>query len=742
MADKKTDHGDLLKEALERYDAARSREGDNIDLAYEDLEFSHATGEQWDAKSKKERQAEGRPCLTIPRIPQFVRQVTGDMRQNKPSIKVVPVDDKGDRDTADTMAGMIRYIENRSDAQQVYMVSADSQVRAGRGHWQITTEYSADTTFNQEIRILSVEDGVGVMWDPDAVLPTKEDAMWCMVPVDVSAAAFKKRWPDAPAEDFQSVDHKHAEGWYSEDYVRVCRYWVKKPIKRLLALSEGGGIDDLTDKPDEVQAFEAAGARIEKRDGFKICHYLITSAHVLEGPLDWPGRYIPVVPVRGEETRIGRKVIWNGIVRALKDSQRMYNFFRSAQTELVATQPKAPFIGTEKNFQNHQAFWQTANQRNWPYLPFTPDPTNGGAPPQRSAPPIASTALHEGVALAAEDMKAVAGIYDASLGARSNETSGRAIMARQREGDTGTFVYLDNFALAIKYTGRILVDLIPHIYDTQRMIRVMGDDGKVDLQWINKSIPSGEMDPETGEMGQIILNDVTTGAYDVVIETGPSYTTKRQEAKEGMMQFLQSIPDIGPIIGDLVAKAQDWPLAEEIGKRMEAVLPPPVKAIIDAEKQGQEGGMPGGQPPQPPPVDPAMQAQMQAQQMEMEAAQAKMQQELQLGQLDVQIKEIELLIKQAGLQQAMAAPPPQQPGTSGEAKPKTQQAAEPSGDMDQVVQAIQYIAQGQDQILQSIDQLAQVLMGQMQPPEPTVPEMDMGMMPQQGGPPPPQFAPQ
>jgi hypothetical protein len=621
-ADEGEEH-EICTTAIKRYSRWLERERDNIDNAYEDLRFR--AGEQWPMDALKSRQEEKRPILTENRIPQFVKQITGDMRQMKPSIKVVPVDSKGDRDTAETIAGMIRYVENRSDASSAYMSGADSQVTAGIGHWRVTKEYAAENTFNQEIRIMGVDDGIAVAWDPDAVLPTREDAKWCIVPVDMSREAFTEQYPDVPEGDFDSTGMTGnslgaAIGWYDKDMIRVAEYWVKKPCKRTLALFPDGSIIDLTDKDEEEQQELAQGARkVEDRDGFKICRYLITAMHVLE-EIEWPGMYIPIIPCLGEEVRIGRKIVRHGIVRFAKDAQRMMNYYSSTEAEVVALQPKAPWLGTEKNFEKYQAEWAQANNKAFPYLPYQPDSQNGGAPPSRVQPPVSSQGLTEGHQRAADTMKAVIGIYDAGLGNRSNETSGKAIIARQREGDVGSFVYIDNWTRAIRHTGKVVLDLIPHVYDSERMIRIMGDDGKVELKWINRAQGMGQTDPETGEDGvSEVENDLTVGAYDVVMESGPSYTTKREEAKDSMLEFMKMSPNSAPVIMDLFAKAQDWPMADDIGKRFEAVAPPPIQALL--HKQKQESG-------QQEPPDPQAQQQMQQAQQAQQMQQAGIQLEL------------------------------------------------------------------------------------------------------------------
>lgn len=590
MADNDTDRGaevkgeeakSVLKRARDDWDRALERERDNIREAYADLEFlSGHNYAQWPEAQKRARDEQGRPTLQINTLPQFIHQITGDMRQMKPSLKFVPVDNGADEKVADLYGGLARYIENRSDASGVYNRAADSQVACGIGHWRVQTEYADDTTFNQELRIAPIEDGVSVLWDPDAVLPSKEDAMFCFVPVDMSKAKFKAAWPNATVTDFDDEKWGQNHEWITDDYVRVAEYWIKEPIKRTLALYPNGAIADITDDERAAAAAGLGGARIEVRDSHKVCRYLVTAAAVLE-KVEWPGRMIPIVPVLGEEIRIGRKIVRKGVVRDARDPQRMVNYFHSAHTETIALQPKAPYLVTEMNVARYQAMWDSANAENRPYLVYEPDTKNGGAAPQRLPPPTSSQGVLDGLTIATQAQKQVIGIYDAGLGNRSNETSGKAIEARQREGDVGSFLYMDNFTRAIRRTGQIIADLAPKIYDTERTIRIMGEDGKIDLIEINKAQGIGDEAK--------IVNDVTAGSYDVVAVVGPNYTTKREQARDGMNDFLRALgPQVAPLIADKMAMAQDFPMKDDIAKRLRATLPPHILAMEEAEKQGMD----------------------------------------------------------------------------------------------------------------------------------------------------------
>jgi len=368
----------------------------------------------------------------------------------------------------------------------------------------------------------------------------------------------------------------------------------------------------------------------------------VTASEVIKGPEDWPGSFIPIVSVVGEEVKIQRKIVRHGVVRFAKPVQRIYNYNVTADLEVTALSPKTPYVGTETNFKKYASAWGSANKKNYAYLPYTPDPANGNQRPSREPPPLASQAISAAIERADRDMHATTGIYPASLGAKSNETSGKAVLARQREGDTGTFVYIDNWARAIRYTGKILVDLIPHIYDTARVLRIVGDDGKIEQIKINQEDYRRQPDGTFLK----IFRDVTAGAYDVAIQMGPSYATKREEARDGMTTFMQSNPQVGPLIGDLYAKAQDWPMAEEIGERLELLLPPPIR---QAKAQRENKPLPPEmQPPQPSPE------QVRAAQMEMVEKESKARQaaaNARKAEADAQSAEI-------ALERELMMPPP------------------------------------------------------------------------------------
>ena len=611
----KTD--ELIERFKAEYEAGWNKDRDNQDEAYRDLRLiGDDKTEHWDAAALASR--DDRPALIVNQCPQFVRQVTGDMRQMKPAIKVVPVDDAASKEVAaKVLPGMIRYIEQRSSAQHIYFNAADQQAGCGIGHWRVNHEYSSGQTFDQEIRIEPIVDGVAVVWDADAVLPDRSDAEYCFVPVDMVRSKFEEKYPDASPDPLSPETLGAWTSWFADDHVRISEWFYKEPEKKLLAVFPDGKMDDVTDDEEGAALAGKMGARLEERDGHCIYRALITANEILEGPDKWPGPDIPVIPLIGEEVQIGRATVRRGVVRPLRDVQRIYNYTISTKTELIALQPKSPWIGTDAQFEKYQDEWETANQRNHPYLRYTNVP--GVPPPSRVGPAVATQSLDGLMVEMQAAMNATTGIYPSALGAQSNEVSGKAIMARQREGDTGTYVYVANFTLALQRTGQIIVNMIPQIYDTARVIQITGEDGKIDQLPINQ--------PGFDEQGMgpgLALNDVTVGAYEVSVQMGPSFSTKREEAREGMTELMRALgPEGSTLFIDLLVKQMDWPLADKIAERAKFMLPPAIQ-----QKEAMEAGE---KPPAPPPPPPPTPEQMKAMELQQQKNQEQVQANIELA---------------------------------------------------------------------------------------------------------------
>ena len=530
-----------------------------------------------------------RPCLTINKLPQHVKQITNEQRMNRPTIKVLPVDDKSDIEMADVFNGVIRHIEYTSDADVAYDTACENQVTYGEGYLRILTEYCDDTSFDQEIKIGRIRNSFSVYMVPMIQDPAGADARWCFITDDMTKDEYERAYPKAsPISTLtaRGIGDSSINQWISETTVRVAEYFYIECEKATLNLYPGNQTA-LTGTPEDSLLRAMFGkplrSRQSDRERVKWCK---TNGYEILEESEWAGSFIPVVRVVGNEFEVDGQLYVSGLVRNAKDAQRMYNYWCSQEAEMLALAPKAPFIGYGGQFEGYEQQWKTANTQNWPYLEVNPDVTDGqGAVlplPQRAQPPMASSGLLQAKAGASEDIKSTTGQYNASLGMTSNERSGKAILARQRESDVGTYHYADNLARAVRHIGRQLVDLIPKIYDTARVARILGEDGEPSTVKMN---PDQE-EPVKKIMGPggVVVDKIynpRVGKYDVRVITGPGYATKRQEALESMAQLLQGNPQLWQVAGDLFVKNMDWPGAQDLAKRLQKMLDPKVMADED-----------------------------------------------------------------------------------------------------------------------------------------------------------------
>ena len=530
-----------------------------------------------------------RPCLTINKLPQHVKQITNEQRMNRPTIKVLPVDDKSDIEMADVFNGVIRHIEYTSDADVAYDTACENQVTYGEGYLRILTEYCDDTSFDQEIKIGRIRNSFSVYMDPMIQDPAGADARWCFITDDMTKDEYERVYPKAsPISTLtaRGIGDSSINQWISETTVRVAEYFYIECEKATLNLYPGNQTA-LTGTPEDnlLRAMFGKPLRSRQSDRERVKWCKTNGYEILEES-EWAGSFIPVVRVVGNEFEVDGQLYVSGLVRNAKDAQRMYNYWCSQEAEMLALAPKAPFIGYGGQFEGYEQQWKTANTQNWPYLEVNPDVTDGqGAVlplPQRAQPPMASSGLLQAKAGASEDIKSTTGQYNASLGMTSNERSGKAILARQRESDVGTYHYADNLARAVRHIGRQLVDLIPKIYDTARVARILGEDGEPSTVKMN---PDQE-EPVKKIMGPggVVVDKIynpRVGKYDVRVITGPGYATKRQEALESMAQLLQGNPQLWQVAGDLFVKNMDWPGAQDLAKRLQKMLDPKVMADED-----------------------------------------------------------------------------------------------------------------------------------------------------------------
>jgi hypothetical protein len=552
---------DFIKQALDRFQLAAEAEAELRRDALNDFQF--LTGEQWDNQNVDSRTRDGRPCLTMNRLRSFRRMVTNEQRQQRPSIQINPVGDGSDVETAEVIQGLCRHIEVNSDAEIAYDTGFENMATGGFGFWRVVTEYVDDDSDEQDIFIKRVRNAFSVYFDPRAQEPDYADALWCFIVEDIPTEVYREEYGDkelAALEDFHSTGDRSAE-WITRETIRVAEYFY-------------------------VELEKNKKGRNPRK---KVKWAKINAVKILD-QRDVPCKFIPVVPVLGDDTIIDGKRNLVGMIRDAKDPQRFYNYQISAAAEAIALAPKAPWTAAEGQLEGHESEWEQSNRRNLAVLTYKPLSSANGAPmprPERnvSEPPIQAMALM--IRQADNDLKAITGIYDASLGQQGPEQSGKAVLLRQKQSDIANLNYTDNLARSIRHTGRILLSMIPQVYDVPQVRRIIDTEEKPRMvAAFNSQTQTEPEQDELTEMGVEKVYDLGLGRYDVTVSVGPSYQSKRQEAVASQMALISNYPQIMPIAGDLLVRNMDIPGATKIADRMQKMLPPQLQ---------EQAGDPAGQ---------------------------------------------------------------------------------------------------------------------------------------------------
>jgi hypothetical protein len=540
----------------------------NRQEALDDLKFS--AGDQWPVEVQNSRNLEARPCLTINKLDGFIRQVCNQQRQARPRMKAHSMNSAANAKVADILTGIFKHIEVNSDADTAYDTAFEFAVRMGWGYYRVVTDYVREDSFDQEIYIKPISNPFTVYFDPNSRMPDGSDAETCLITEVMSKKDFKAQYPNADdGGNFNSRGTGDADAdWIMKEDIRIAEWWSTERKKtKLLLLSDGTQVFKDEAPSPELMA-EAGIFVVSERDTLRkvIKWCKLTGLEVLEEST-WVGKYIPIVPVYGQQITIDDKRKKYGLVRMAKDPQRMYNYWRTALTESVALAPKAKWLLAEGQDEGHENEWAQANIKAAPVLRYKQKDIEGQpAPvPVRLQPEPPPAGIVEATSAINNDLQTVVGIYDANQFVQGNQ-SGKAIRGQQMQIDMTNFHYFDNLTRSLKHTGRIILDLIPKIYDKERVMRIIGYDNRPEMVTINQRT----VDDEGVEK---ILNDVTVGEYDVYMDTGPGYQSKRQEAVESMIPLLQANPELFQAAGDLVFRNMDFPGADVIADRLAAMNP-------------------------------------------------------------------------------------------------------------------------------------------------------------------------
>ncbi|MEO7937366.1 MAG: portal protein, partial [Burkholderiaceae bacterium] len=613
-----TDGGDsTMTEMRERYERAVEADRDNRQLALDDVRFVTVPGNQWDEAQKKARKR--RPCYEFPILRSHWRQVVNDQKKARPGIKVRAVED-GDAKGAELRQGLIRNIESMSNAERAYDHAFELMTAGGFGAFRVCTEYSQDDGWDQDIRVKRIADPLSSVWfDPDAKEADLRDGKYCFVEQVLTRDEFTAKYPKADAVDFEAAIRSKTHDWFREDDVRVAEYWRLVPItKTLLLLSDGRCVDKAELTPEMVQQLMAEGITVTKErkvDTTKVVMSIVSGVEEIDGPHDSVFNRIPVVACYANRHFIEGRWVWAGMVRFSRDPQKLINYNLTTAQEVLAKQTKATPVVTAKMLEGDgvKQMWDASNTTDMAYLPITADPMMPNGPQYLAAPPI-HNAFASMAQMAMDMLKASDGIFDESQGAQTNATSGRAIIARQREGDTATFDYQDALGFAIQSAGEIILSALPKIYDTPRAVRVLGKDGAEDWVKLYEEVQN----PETGQTETI--NDLSAGKYDVTVTTGPAYDTQRMEFIDALTQLSQGNEAIAAGVPDLIVGSMDFPKAEEAAERLKLLLPPQIQQAMAQKDQSPAVMQLQAQMQQ---MQQMAQEQMQGMQQEMQQLQAK-----------------------------------------------------------------------------------------------------------------------
>lgn len=570
----------LIENARKLLATHQDIEADNIKRAGEAIDFR--AGNQWPQAIKQDREEPNqdggaRPCPVMDKTNQYVRQIVNEERQSKAAIKIRPVDDVADPKVAEVLNGIIRHIEDASQAIEAYTTAGEQAIDGGFGYFRILTEYDDPMSFDQEIRIKRIPNRFSVALGPH-VEQDGSDLEEGLVWEDMPEKDFKLKWPKAELDSFDEAD-----SWKSKDTVRVAEYMYLDKEKVKIHLLEDGSV--VSDKELGNQTSIDSRETIIKT----VKWAKVTGSEVLEEK-DMLGTYIPIVKVIGNEiTMPDGKTRLSGAIEAAMDPQRLHNYAHAGFIESVALAPRAPWLAEESQVEGYELEYADANRKNITILRYKSSVDETGQPippPQRIPPPGMSTGWDKVIQHTNQGVEAAFGMYGPSVGAVSQEKSGIALKEQKAQGMVGNFHFPDNLARSIQQCGRILLQWIPKVYDTERVARMLGEDGDQEMAYLNPEQEQAVM-PRTDEMGQEVgsIYNLNVGKYDVTVTTGPSYTAKRQEALENQMQVVNARPELLEIIGDIMFKNMDAPGSDDIAERLKTLLPPEIKQM-EADKDG------------------------------------------------------------------------------------------------------------------------------------------------------------
>lgn len=547
----------ILQEAHERFKTVHDANYDLRESFKKNMKFSfNIDNGQWNSATVDEREDARRPYLTSNKLGKFVAQVVNQEKGVPDTDDVVPVDDKGDDEIAKVYNDLIQDIHYQSSIEDIYGLACKFAVGGGYGYWRYVAEWT-DEGFDQELKAKPIKNPLMVDIDPRE--------KYAFVREGIPAKEFERLHPKSERQDF--YDCEDEELWYEEDKVFIAEYFRKIPVKKTIAevydpKTRETGIYEITEE-NEKEIRKLQILRKREADSNKIEWFKVTGTEILDYK-EWPGKHIPIVEVSGDEVYLEGVTYKKALTTDAQDPQKMYNYWLTSNTEKVALSPKAPIMATPEQIANHEEMWDEANTKNFLYLLYN---NTGQGAPKRLDPPAIDQAAITMIGLANNDINDVLGRYESSVGASSNERSGKAIDARNARSDLTSYTFSDNFRKAKIKGKRILVDLIPKIYDNQRIIRLRntGEEVPINYQTLND------------QMEKIIVNDLSRGRYDIRVKSLVNPTRRQQVASLVRDALQYAPPEYAPVLLPLLFEYSDATGSDEILNALKQIPPPQPK---------------------------------------------------------------------------------------------------------------------------------------------------------------------
>jgi hypothetical protein len=570
---------EIFKEAKKRFDRCVNYEKTARERFLLDYMFANGdadNGWQWNETERDSRIDAERPCLTVNKVRQHNFNIINEAKQNKPAIKYLAAGNDATAEAAKIWSALARHIEYESNAIDAYDHATTMMVEGGWGYVRVITEYQDDKSFDQKLRIVRVPDPMKIYLDPEAQERDKSDSRFGFIFEDYNKEEFEDLHPEY--KQYLTPSSLGITDWLTNERVRTAEYFRIVPTKKTLWKNDqlGAYFEDAL-LPETLEAIKRDPFSQKRESVVNVVEwYYLIGDKIVERNI-WPGKYIPIVPFVAEEIMVQNQMDRKSHTRALKDPQRIYNYWTSTAVEYGALQTKTPWLAPAAAIEGLEVQWNSANRKNYSVLTYNPFDDMGQQlpPPTRIEPPTAAPVSLQGMQIAAQEMAMVSGQYDSQMGAPSNERSGKAINERQRMGDRATYHYIDAAAVAIRQVGKIILDTLPRIYTAPQIFQILAEDGQSMYVKIDPGLQQAyaqELNEDQEVVARILNPNI--GNYDVVADTGPAYATRREEAYESMSLMLTQAPQLAQVVGDLLFRAADFPFADEAAERLRRLVPP------------------------------------------------------------------------------------------------------------------------------------------------------------------------